>query len=166
MLAEESDQFANLIRILETGGAHTPQGWQIRQVDLAELAGYKTVRALYVHLRKMKADRLVVVRHHARGSGSDLIREADSYHLKVGYERWLEIRPEVVAKLRRRSEAKRQAAFAATRMERERTFRKAERLVAAGKVATIPPPPPKVSDAEAVQGRVSRMGTDEDLKGW
>lgn len=160
---EESARLDRLLATLEDHGAAGPAGWQVRQEELAELAGFKGKRQMYDYLACAKRHGLVVVTPNRDGSGfGSTVRRADSYHLKVTAAQWAEMRVPIVAELERARRAKGGAKSKAAHMERARLLRQARRKPAPALPVVEPVPP----DHEAVEALAASYGDDEDLTGW
>lgn len=161
----------HLLDVLEANGAGRPEGWQVRQDELAELAGFKQKRKLYEYLVRAKRHGLIVVTASQVSTGSGwghTARAPDRYHLKVTSDEWLEMRDEVVGRVLAERDGRISASRRAAEMEKSRKVRAAERVLSrpgAARGAAMPAAVSVGPDTEAIAERVAQMG-DEDLKGW
>lgn len=164
-LVEAGDLFDHLLRLLDEHGASMPAGWQVRQDELAALAGFPAAghfRKLRAYLNRAKEHGLLKTTANYTGGGfGTTSRAATSYHLQLTYEQWQKRRPVLVARLEARRTAALSAKSKAGQMERSRKVLAAERILARqlGPAEELP-------DQDSIAVRVAAMGPDEDLFGW
>lgn len=160
---EESEGLDRLLATLEAHGAAGPAGFQVKQEELAELAGFRDKRQLYDYIKCAKAHGLVVVTPNRIGSGfGSTIRQADSYHLKVTAAEWHDRRGPILARLEAERRAKVAAGSKAAQMERSRLVRLARRMPARARAAAEAVP----IDLAAAEALAATYSDDDDLTGW
>lgn len=162
---EQTDQFHHLLCVLADHGALTPQGWQINQEGLANAAGFKGKRALYVYMRKAREHGLITVEEYRGFNPGE--RTPNRYRLTLTPDEWLERRDEVVDRVRAVIREKVSVKNRIAAMERKRLQKLGARAEAKAAGRPLPAAPgPVPVDAEAIAARVARMGPDPDLRGW